>query len=72
MRTGAQDDHLLDLRAVQWMFEVVPLYHAVALVRALTTGQVDASTPGHALFLLVTGTGALVIAMRRLERTLVS
>ena len=57
--------------AVQWLFQIVPLYHAVALLRALTTGAVGLTTLGHLLFLVAGGTLAFFVAMRRLERALI-
>lgn len=56
---------------VQWVVQVVPLYHAVAMLRQLTTGAVDLTIVVHAIYLVMTGTLAFVIAMRRLERMLV-
>jgi len=58
-------------RAAQWMVQAVPLYHAVALLRQLTTGTVAPSIIAHLAYLVVLGTLAFVVAMRRLERTLV-
>ncbi len=58
-------------RALRWAFEFVPLYHAVELLRALTTGHVAPSLLWHVAFLLVAGAGAFTLAMRRLERALI-
>jgi lipooligosaccharide transport system permease protein len=57
--------------AVQWIFQIVPLYHAVALLRALTTGSVNVAAAGHLVFLVAAGTLAFIVAMRRLERSLI-
>jgi lipooligosaccharide transport system permease protein len=57
--------------ALRWLFEIVPLYHAVALLRQLTTGLVDATIVWHLAYLAGAGTLAFVVAMRRLERALV-
>jgi lipooligosaccharide transport system permease protein len=57
--------------AVRWMFELVPLYHAVELLRALTTGKVGPVVAWHLVFLVTCGLMAFLVAMRRLERTLV-
>ncbi|MBM3778828.1 MAG: ABC transporter [Acidimicrobiia bacterium] len=57
--------------AVRWVVQVVPMYHAVETLRPLTTGTVDGSIAGHVAYLVLTGTAAFVVAMRRLERTLV-
>lgn len=56
---------------VQWMLLLVPLYHAVELLRQLTTGLV---TPGillHLAYLLLAGSLAFLVAMQRLERALI-
>jgi len=57
--------------ALRWVFQVVPLYHAVELLRGLTTGHMTAMLLWHLAFLLLAGTGAFIAAMRRLERTLI-
>ena len=57
--------------AVQAAVTLVPLYHGVALLRQLTTGMVSATIVLHLAYLIVLGTAAFVIAMRRLERTLI-
>jgi lipooligosaccharide transport system permease protein len=57
--------------AVQWLFQLVPLYHAVELLRALTTGTTSAATLWHVVVLVVSGVAAFIVAMRRLERSLV-
>jgi len=56
---------------LQVIVQVVPLYHAVALLRALTTGSVNVATVWHVAYLLLGGTLAFLVAMRRLERTLI-
>jgi lipooligosaccharide transport system permease protein len=57
--------------AVQWVVAITPLFHAVELLRALTTGAVGLATAWHVTYLAAVGTTAFVIAMRRLERTLI-
>jgi len=57
--------------AVQWLFQIVPLFHAVELLRALTTGAVGAGIWWHVAFLVGGGVCAFVVAMRRLERALI-
>jgi lipooligosaccharide transport system permease protein len=57
--------------AVQWSFQIVPLYHAVALLRGLTTGNLDLTLAGHLIYLIAAGTFAFIVAMRRLERSLI-
>ena len=56
---------------LQWVVVGVPLYHAVDLLRQLTTGAVGPGTIGHAGFLVLFGAGALALTIHRLERTLV-
>jgi len=56
--------------AVQWLIGFLPLYNAIEIVRALTTGRVDWSILGHVVYLIVVGILAFSIAMRRLERSL--
>jgi len=56
---------------VRWLMEITPLYHAVALLRQLTTGAVDLAIAGHILYLVATGCLAFAVAMRRLERALI-
>ena len=56
---------------VQWVFQAVPLFHAVELLRALTTGRVSAAVLWHLGYLILVGGAAFPIAMYRLERTLI-
>jgi lipooligosaccharide transport system permease protein len=56
---------------VRWIVEALPLYHGTALLRQLTTGQIDASIVVHVVYLVVVGVAAFATAMWRLERTLV-
>ena len=56
---------------VQWIVRVTPLYHAVGLLRQLTTGNVSAGIMGHLAYLVVAGIAAFCVAMYRLERTLI-
>jgi lipooligosaccharide transport system permease protein len=56
---------------LQVILQVVPLYHAVALLRALTTGAIDARIVWHVAYLVLGGALAFLVAMRRLERTLI-
>jgi lipooligosaccharide transport system permease protein len=57
--------------AAQWGLQIAPLYHAVELLRALTTGVVGAAVVWHLFYLVIGGAIAFVVAMRRLERALV-
>lgn len=56
---------------LQWIVRALPLYHAVELLRQLTTGAVDGSLALHIIYLALLGIVAFFVAMRRLERTLV-
>jgi lipooligosaccharide transport system permease protein len=56
---------------VQWLMRVTPLYHAVALLRQLTTGTVEVSIVGHLAYLTIAGIVAFLVAMYRLERALI-
>ena len=56
---------------VQWLFQIVPLFHAVELLRALTTGAIGEAIWWHVAFLVGGGLCAFVVAMRRLERALI-
>jgi lipooligosaccharide transport system permease protein len=57
--------------AVRWVIEALPLYHGAAMLRQLTTGQVDSSIAVHVMYLIAVGIAAFLLAMRRLERTLI-
>lgn len=57
---------------LQWVVQATPLYHGVALARDLALGMPDAGTVGHAAYLVLVGLAGMVIAARRLERTLLS
>lgn len=56
---------------MQWLFHVVPLFHAVELLRAITTDRVEAVFWWHLAYLSGVGILAFVVAMRRLERALI-
>jgi lipooligosaccharide transport system permease protein len=56
---------------VQWFIQIVPLYHAIEMLRQLTTGRVHATILLHAAYLVIIGAIAFAIAMRRLERALI-
>jgi lipooligosaccharide transport system permease protein len=50
--------------------ECTPLYHGVALIRSLTTGDVSVGLLWHAVYLTAMGAIGLTITARRLERLL--
>ncbi len=58
--------------ALQWVVQATPLYHGVALERALMLGEVGVGVLGHVVYLLALGVVGLVGAARRLERLLLS
>ena len=58
--------------SVQWMVQVTPLYHGVALARELALGTITWTTLGHAAYLVVLGLAGMILAARRLEQTLLS
>jgi lipooligosaccharide transport system permease protein len=53
------------------LMEILPLYHGAAMLRQLTTGAIDGTFAAHVAYLLVVGTLAFALAMRRLERALI-
>ncbi len=55
----------------QWVVQATPLYHAVELLRQLTTGSVTIAGAGHMVYLVGAGAVAFFVAMHRLERTLI-
>jgi lipooligosaccharide transport system permease protein len=57
-------------RWLQIAVEVMPLFHAVELMRALTTGAVHAGLFGHLAYFVVMIVGGIVVAARRLDRLL--
>ena len=57
---------------VQWLVQLTPLYHGVALERGLMLGEVGAALLLHVLYLAVLGLVGFVGAARRIERLLLS
>ena len=56
---------------VQWIMRLTPLYHAVSMLRQITTGTIETTIAGHVAYLVAGGATALAVAMHRLERALV-
>jgi lipooligosaccharide transport system permease protein len=54
-------------RWLQLTVECTPLFHGVALVRALTLGQVGPAALGHAAYLFAMGAAGVAIAGRRIR-----
>jgi len=57
---------------LQWVVQVTPLYHGVALARELALGMPGLTTLVHAGYLVLIGLAGMVVAARRLDRTLLS
>lgn len=57
-------------RGLQLLVQCTPLYHGVAMERALTTGTVDAGILVHVAYLLVMGLIGLRAASRRMQHLL--
>ena len=56
--------------AVQWLVQAFPLYHAVSLIRSLTTGVAGWSALGHVAYFVVMATVGFMVASRRLTTLL--
>ena len=57
---------------LQWLVQVTPLYHGVALVRGLMLGDVGTGVLVHVAYLAVMGLVGAVFAARRVERLLLT
>lgn len=57
---------------VQWVVQVTPLYHGVALERGLMLGEIGIGLLWHVFYFLVLGVVGLVGTARRFERLLLS
>ena len=58
--------------ALQWLVRLTPLYHGVALERALMLGEVGWGVLAHVGYLVVLGAVGVVGTARRLEKLLLS
>jgi lipooligosaccharide transport system permease protein len=56
--------------ALQWLVQAFPLYHAVTLIRGLTTGVVGWSMLGHVVYFMVLAAVGIVVASSRLKTLL--
>ncbi|MFN2496834.1 MAG: ABC transporter permease [Pseudonocardiaceae bacterium] len=56
--------------ALQWLVQAFPLYHAVALMRGLTTGLVGWSMLGHLAYFVLMAALGVVMASHRLKALL--
>jgi len=55
---------------LQLVVQATPLYHGVALLRALSLGHVTLAVAGHVVYLVAMGTAGLAVAAPRLQRLL--
>lgn len=55
---------------LQWLVQAFPLYHAVTLIRGLTTGVVGWSMLGHVVYFMVMAAVGIVVASSRLKTLL--
>jgi lipooligosaccharide transport system permease protein len=55
---------------LQWLVQVFPLYHAVALMRGLTTGVIGWSMLGDLAYFVVMATFGVLVASRRVQALL--
>ena len=55
---------------LEWIVRVLPLYHGIELVRALTTGSVTAFQLVNVAYLVTMGLGGMAIASRRIDKLL--
>jgi lipooligosaccharide transport system permease protein len=56
--------------ALQWLVQMFPLYHAVTLMRGLTTGVVGWSLLGNLAYFVVMAALGVVVSSRRLQTLL--
>jgi lipooligosaccharide transport system permease protein len=54
-------------QALEWVVQVLPLYHGISLVRALTTGTVGAIQLVNVAYLLALGLVGMLVASRRID-----
>jgi len=59
-------------QSLQWVVQLTPLYHGVALERGLMLGEVGPGILWHVLYLVVLGALGVVGTARRLEKLLLS
>lgn len=59
-------------RPLQFVVEATPLYHAIELIRGLTTGAVGVGLLGHLAYLAAMGLLGMVASARRLETLLLT
>jgi lipooligosaccharide transport system permease protein len=59
-------------RWLQIVVELTPLFHGVAMCRALTLGAPGLAVAGHAAYLSLLGIGGVAVASRRIRRLLLS
>lgn len=57
---------------LRWVVQATPLYHGVALLRSLSTGNPGPSALVHVAYLAAMGTVGLLVAGRRMQRLLLA
>jgi lipooligosaccharide transport system permease protein len=55
---------------IEWIVRILPLYHGIELVRALTTGTVSAFQLVNVAYLLLMGLVGMALASRRIDKLL--
>jgi lipooligosaccharide transport system permease protein len=55
---------------IEWIVRILPLYHGIELVRALTTGTVSAFQLVNVAYLLTMGLVGMALASRRIDKLL--
>jgi lipooligosaccharide transport system permease protein len=53
--------------AIEWLVRILPLYHGISLIRALTTGAVGAMQVVNVVYLAMMGLVGMAIATRRID-----
>ena len=56
--------------AIEWLVKLLPLYHGIELVRALSSGAVSAFQLVNVAYLAAMGLAGMLIASRRIDRVL--
>ncbi len=59
-------------RPLQFVVECTPLFHAIELVRGLTTGMLSTGLLAHVAYLVAMGLAGLAVTARRLEKLLLT
>ena len=54
-------------QAIEWIVQALPLYHGIELVRALSTGTVEAFQLVNVAYLLTLGVVGMFVASKRID-----